>query len=439
MKLRRQSSFSVSFMLAASMLILSMGIATAQEGESEASQRKTKQTAAMSEKVYKKLSEAQALADEDQFAAAKAKLDEVKNMSKLTPYETAQLYNFYGFVYYSQDNMREAISAYETVLAQPELPEGLRNQTIYTLAQLHFTTEDYGKAIELINQWLATQTNPAPEPFILLASARYQLEQYPQMIEPIERAMDIARSRDQPIKEQWWLLLRVAHFEMDNYPEVRDILEILVTNWPKKEYWTQLSAMYGELEQEKRQLAAYRSAYDQGLLVRSSELVQLAQLLLQAEAPFEASKVLDVGLNDDVVERVARNYRLLAQALQLAQEDRDAIPALQQAARLSDDGELDVRLAQSHLNLSQYDDCIDSAREGLNKGGLKRQDQAFVILGMCLVESKNYNEAKTAFSNAAKDKRSSKIASQWIRFIENEQERRRKLDESLKAVRTASN
>ena len=429
----------LTVMLAMALPALYIGSAGAQEGESEASQRKTKQTAAMSEKVYKKLSEAQALADEDQYAAAKAKLDEVKAMSKLSPYEMAQLYNFYGFVYYSQDNNEAAINAYETVLAQPDLPEGLRNQTIYTLAQLHFTIENYQQAIDLINQWLATQTNPAPEPFILLASARYSLEQYPQMIEPLERAMEIARSRDQQVKEQWWLLLRVAHFEMDNYTEVRDILEILVANWPKKEYWTQLSAMYGELEQEKRQLAAYESAYDQGLLVRSSELVQLAQLFLQAEVPFKASQVLKSGFDDEIVEEKASNYRLWAQALQLAQEDQDAIPALRQAARLSDDGELDVRLAQSHLNLSQYDECVSSAREGINKGGLKRRDQAYVILGMCLFESKNYNEAKTAFSNAAKDKRSAKIASQWLQFIESEQERQRKLDESLRAVRTASN
>ena len=68
--------------------------------ESEASQQKTKQTAAMGEKVYNKLAEAQALAEAEDYVAAEVLLDEVRNMSKLSAYETAQLYNFYGYIYY---------------------------------------------------------------------------------------------------------------------------------------------------------------------------------------------------------------------------------------------------------------------------------------------------------------------------------------------------
>ena len=47
------------------------------------------------------------------------------------------------------------------------------------------------------------------------------------------------------------------------------------------------------------------------------------------------------------VTKNAKNYRLLSQAWMLSQEDERAVPALKEAARLSDDGELDVRLGNT--------------------------------------------------------------------------------------------
>jgi tetratricopeptide (TPR) repeat protein len=419
-------------------LALCLPVQAQQSGESEESQQETRRTGSISEKVYRKLAEAQELADAENYAGARAILDEVKANPKLSPYETAQLYNFYGFVYYAQDRFQDSIRAYETVLKQPDIPPGLRDQTLYTLAQLHFTTENWAKAIDLVKQWMASAANPGPEPYILLGSAYYQTENYRAMIEPIERAMEIARERDVEVKEQWWLLLRVAYYELDDYKKVKDILEVLVVNWPKKEYWTQLSAMYGELDNERGQLAAYRAAYDQGLLIRSNELVQMAQLLLQAEVPYKAARVLEKGLEDGVVDKTSDNYRLLAQSWQLAAEDKKAIPALKTAAGLSSDGDLDHRLAQSYLNLSQYDNCIEAARDALRKGGLRRVDSANIVLGMCLFEQDRYEDAKKAFRAAAKDDRSRTTANQWLQFINSEQERERQLQESLKQVRSAS-
>lgn len=412
-------------------------VAVAQEGEGERQQQATKRTGSMSEKTYKKLAEAQELADAEDYSGARRILDELKASPKLSPYEQAQLYNFYGFIYYAQEDYKNSIASYQKVLEQAEIPQGLRDQTLYTLAQLYFTTENWQRAIELVNQWLATATNPGPEPYILLGSAYYSLERWQDMIPPIETAMRIARDRDAQVKEQWYLLLRAAYYEMDNFQKVKDILEILVVNWPKKEYWTQLSAMYGELKSERKQLAAYESAYDQGLLIRSNELVQLAQLFLQAQVPYKASRVLEKGFEADVIEKNASNYRLLANALQLAAEDRKAIPALKTAAGMSDDGQLYVRLANSYLNVSEFESCIESAQRGLDKGGLRREDNAYIVLGMCLFEKDQYEQAKKAFRSAARDKRSAKTANQWIQFIEREQDRQKQLEQSLRRVRSA--
>ena len=409
-----------------------------ESGESQASQQKTRKTPAMREKVYTKLSEAQACSEADDMNCARRLLDQVREMKDLNSYEMAQMWNFYAFIYYSQDNYREALRAYENVLAQPDLPPALEQGTMYTLAQLYFTSEQYQKALDMLDRWFGVAENPSPDAYILKAQGYYQLERYREGIAPTLQAIDIARSRNQAPKENWYLLLRVFHYELEDYPKVRDVLEILATSWPKKDYFTQLAAIYGELDEESKQLHAYEAAHAAGWLERGSELVQLAQLFLQAEVPYKAAKVMETGLDEGTIDGSASNWRLLSQAWTLAQEDEKAIPALQKAAQLSNDGILDVRLAQSYLNLDRYEPCVESARKGLRKGNLRRTDSANVVLGMCLYELKRYNEAKTAFRAAAQDRRSAKTAGQWMQFIDKEVERERQLRDAMKPL-TASN
>ena len=132
---------------------------------------------------------------------------------------------------------------------------------------------------------------------------------------------------------------------------------------------------------------------------------------------------LEQGINDGLIEKTESNYRLLSQAWTLAAEDEEAIPALQQAARLSQEGELNLRLGNAHLNLGQYGECVTAIREGIEKGGIKSPDNAQISLGMCLYNQKSYQEAIAAFREAGKTQRSRKISSQWVSVIESDLER----------------
>lgn len=423
--------------IAAVVLTAAAYVPVAYSQEGEGAQQQTRKTPAMREKVYTKLAEAQTLAEADNMSGARRLLDQVRNMTDLNSYETAQMWNFYAFIYYSQGNENEALAAYERVLQQPDLPIGLENTTIFTLAQLYAANDQYRKSNDMLNRWFRTAENPGPEPFILQAQNFYQLEQYRQGIQPAERAISVAQAQGKAVKEQWYMLLNVLYYQLENYRKVREILEILAANWPKKEYFTQLAAVYGELDMESRQIGIYEAAYEAGWLQSGSEVVRLAQLLMQSEVPYKAAKILEKGLNDEVVESTSSNWRLLSQAWTLAQEDEKAIPALQRAARMSNDGDLDIRLATSYLNLDRHEPCVDSARQALNKGGLRRRDTANIILGMCLYELKRYNEARQAFRTASQDSRSTQQARQWLSFIDGELARQKQLRDAMAPVSTA--
>ena len=161
------------------------------------------------------------------------------------------------------------------------------------------------------------------------------------------------------------------------------------------------------------------------------DLSDSAQLLLGADIPIKAANIMQEGLDSGVVESTETNWRILAQAWQLAQEDEQAIPAMVRAASLIDNGEVDLRLAQSYQNLARYEECVDSARTSMQKGELRREDQANMILGACLFELGEFGPARTAFEAARRDNRSQQNANAWIEYVNIEEDRERQLAAAL--------
>jgi hypothetical protein len=424
------SLISAHLLLAGSVLFV--GFDAAAQNQGSGAEQETRKTPAMRERVYQPLTEAQACAEMDDMACAQQHLERVRRMTDLNSYELAQMWNFYAFVRFSQDDFPGAIEAYENVIRQPDLPLGLETSTVYALAQMYVQQERFQEGLDMLNRWFSLSENPAPEPYVLKAQIHYQMQQYREGIEPIQTAMEIAQRQNKQIQEGWYQLLNVFYFELEDYPNVIRTLTTLVENWPKKDYLVQLAGMYGQEGQERQQLALYEAAYEANWLTRGQEVVNLAQMLLQAEIPYKAAVMLERGLEDRSIESTEANWRLLSQAWQLAQEDEKALPALTRAAGLADDGELDVRLAQSYANLAQWENCAEAARNGLRRGGLSRTDQANLLLGNCLAELKRYDEARTAFQAAARDERSRRGAQQWLQYIQNEQDRERQIQQAMR-------
>jgi tetratricopeptide (TPR) repeat protein len=420
-------------------LIATLAIAPgyAQE-ESERDRRdnqKTKQAQAVSKEVYESIQKAQELVDAKDLNGALRIVERLYDPEKLTNYEQANVLNYLGFIHYSLDNIPAAMSTYQKMIKGPELEPQLLKQTTYTLAQLYTMQEDYNRALSMLDDWFKLEENPQPEPYILKAQNLYQLQRYGEIVEPVETAMTVAREKGKEVKEEWYSLLNFAYFQLENYKKVRDIQKILLNNWPKKNYWFSLAGAFTELGEDRNLIKAYDSAYTQGMLEKEAEFVTMAQLYLQAEVPYKAATVLEEKMKAGVVTETEKNYRLLSQALMLAMEDEKAIPALTKAAALAEDGELDIRLGNSYLNIGDYSGCARAVRRGLDKGDLKNPDYAYISLGMCLYNLREYSDAKNAFREAGKTDRSRRTSSQWITVIDADVERNRQIAEAERAAR----
>lgn len=410
-----------------------IGNASAQEPKKE---RETRKTPALRNNIYEKLAEAQVFAEAKQYVEAQEVLDDMldatSKKSKLNGYELANVYNTYAYLRYVVEDYEGALNYYQKVIDQrPDIPLALEVGTLYTVAQLYFLQEKWERGIDTLIQWMSLSETPSTNAYVLLANGYFQLKDYDRSLENIQIAIQREEAAGKLPKEQWYNLARFIHFDRNNYAEALDILEILIMYYPKKQYWVQASHLYGEEKDDARQLAILEASYEQNLLDRSQDIVLLSQLYLNAEVPFPAALVLEKGFADEVVETESKNYELAGVAWRQAQEVAKSLPMLEAAASKSEKGELYARLGNVYLDVDKNKDAVDALLKGLDKGGVKRPDQARLALGMAYFNLGDFSAARRAFREARKDERAKSYADQWLKYISSEE---RRLEELAKDI-----
>ena len=427
----RAASSALAVVSALAMLFAGAVLVAVPAGTAQAQEEKARQVQALRERVFQSLAKAQEMMEAEDYAGAKRELGQVRGIADLNSYELGQILYFSGLIEYQQDNLAAAVRLFEQAVALPELPQGFRTDTIWALVQLAMAAEQYRKVLEYGNEWLKTAENPSGDPFYLLAVAHYQLKEYRKTVEMMDRAIQIKERDGNFAREDWYGLLRAGLHELGDTRRLRSVLELLVARWPKKEYWIHLSTIYGELNEERKQVAALEVIYEAGWMTRENEVLQLAQLYMQRGGAYKGARMLEKGMEGGLIERNERNYRLLAQAWMQAQDDRRSIPPLREAAQRSNDGQLYLQLAQSHLNLYEYNECVEAARTAIGRGGLRRPGHANIVLGTCLLELQRFDPAREAFRAARSDSNTRSSADRWIDFIDREVARKRDIEQQL--------
>lgn len=408
--------------------------AVAQDDKPKKDQRETRRTPALRNKVYEKLAEAQTLAEAKDYAGAAVILNDMiaeDGKRALNSYELANVYNLFAFLAYATEDYPQSLRYYEQVIAQPDIPLAMEINTRFTIAQLYFVQEKWQQGIDAMLVWFDLNEKPNAGAYVLLAQGYYQVKKYDLALENVETAISMHEGEGKLPKEQWYNLARFLYFDKEDFDSALDVLNTLIIYYPKKQYWVQASHLYGEKKEEQKQLALMEAAYEQGFLDRSSELVTMAYLYLNAEVPYYAGSVIEQGFKDELVDDKSKNYELGGSAWAQAREVAKSIPMMEKAAAKSDEGELYVRLGNVYLDGDQFAKAADSVNKGLKKGGVKRPDQARLVLGMAYFNLGEYNKARKAFRDAGKDDRSEKYAKQWIAYVSSEEERQRELEKDL--------
>ena len=463
---------------------LPVGVSFGDAVQAAQEKKKTRKVPAMREKTYKKLAEAQLMVDPDSIPREEGEpapvpkgtpqdavlmLLDLMGSKGLNSYEKAQIWNTLAFAYYTLDDMPKTVNAYEQILKQGVISEALELGSLRALFQLYYADEKYLKAIKYIDRFQALQAVPDPQITFFKATAYYQLENFREslkqaiLVEELAVARRAARLESsmeamsngkvsdekmpeaklalqklqakQAVKENWWYLQVVLYNELEDVDSVIRVLETLIVNYPKKQYWMHLAGMYSEKGQDDASLSAYYAAYIQDFLVRESEIVMMAQRLLGADNPYEASLVLEKGLKSKAIEENEKNLRLLATAYTLSQETNSAIDAWRDATKYAEDGDLHFRLAQALSAQDRHKEAVKAYSDAQKKGDLKKPGDVAFWKGISQMQLERWDSATKSFRNASKlDKKKSKQSRQYIRYISGEKRRQEELRKMIEGV-----
>ena len=75
------------------------------------------------------------------------------------------------------------------------------------------------------------------------------------------------------------------------------VLETMISMWPKQEYYVQLASLYGRVGDFDRQLELYEISFAMGWLTETSQFIELARLLLRSDRYDEVDDILGKALD----------------------------------------------------------------------------------------------------------------------------------------------
>lgn len=370
----------------------------------------------MTERSHNTLTKLYELVAEEKYVEAVDGFNTLLERTKSDAYTQAVVLQAIGHVRASQERYDEAVNYFKQSVNLDILPNRTQYQVMFQIAQLEVIQDQFRAGLQSLDRWFQATDEISVSAYELQANAYANLEEYRPAITSIKKAIAMC---DTP-KESWYNLLLAMHFELKEYPEAAEVLEILVAMVPEKRiYWTQLSSMYMQLKLDKKALATLALAHRRGLLDQESDYVQLYQLYGFMEIPYKAAEILQEGLDKGIIEPTKQRWEDLANAYYAARELDNALVAFEKAADLSLDGKLDMQRAYLLVELERWGQAREALAAAIEKGGLSDREtgNALVMHGMALYELCDGDAAETQFRQALRHESSRSSAQQWINHL----------------------
>jgi hypothetical protein len=364
----------------------------------------------LNSKVQKALAAAQEAIQAKDWAKASADIDTARAVEDKGPYDEFMIHELTGYVALNQKNYPVAATSLEAALKTGYVPAADAPQRAKVLSQLFFQTEDYPKAIEYGNQYLAA----APSDQVmgdLVARGYYLQKDYTNARTVARKVVDASPKPS----EQLLQVLLASNLELDDRPQIFATLELLVKHYPQPKYWNDLlnnQLFASNSDRELRSL--YRLMEDTNSLDKGEEYAEMATALVGGGFPSEAQRVLEKAMAQGLLtgHDKARAEQELERARSGAASDRKELAGADAALAAAKTGNEMVALGKLYFSTGDYTKAADAIQKGLAKGGVSDADDANTLLGIALARSARPADAVQAFQ-AIKDPRLSELGRLW--------------------------
>ena len=360
---------------------------------------------------------------DEEEAEAKAEAKDLLlgiNLKRAKPYGKARVLCTLGAVEVQDGNNEQALDYLEQCVEVDALPPEDQLRNLFMVGQLQTMLERYDDAIVTLEKWIAQVETPAPSSYYTLAVTYYQAGRPEDSLAPAKKAVEL--SVDTP-RESWYRLLLSLYLSSSEYDEALALLDDIIIAYPKKDYWSQMAAIYSQKDDMGKSLAVQQLAKGEGFISESRDLLRVAQMLMVQGLPHRGAEVMKTGLDDGSIEPTRQAYQTYSDTLLQSREWALAVDPLAKAAEMEENGRLFVRLAQVNIQLGRWGDARNALDDAFDKGDLSDEGQAHILYGIAAFNDKKWNSATRAFGRAERFDGTRETAGKWKAYVEREKAR----------------
>lgn len=309
-----------------------------------------------------------------------------------------------------------AIQALESVYGRVGGAE--QGQVAEQIASAHAQARNNGKATEWLNKAMQAGNNSAGVRQ-LQAYLQSTSGDYGAIARDAGAAVSAAEQAGRRPDEGDLLRLADAQQRTNNVNGYSNTLEKLLSYYPKKEYW---NAYLGRLPRkpgfaDRFHLDVLELKLASGTLSKTDEFMEMAQLALQAGLPSDGRRIVEQGYKAGALgtgPEAARHQRLKDLALKKEAEAKAGIAARAAEAANQKAGDDLVKVGYAYVSMGEVDQGIKLIEQGIAKGGLKRPEDAKLLLGKALMQSgKNKPKAVQMLRSVKGTDGAAEIARLW--------------------------
>jgi tetratricopeptide (TPR) repeat protein len=338
----------------------------------------------------------------------------------MNDFEKSTVLNFYTNYYLTTENYVEAVKIFEELLTIETLRTDTRLRTLRSLGQLYAAEENWQNSIRYYEEWRDLSDVEDSVVFRGLSYAHYQLEEYVPARDFWLSYLDMKFNDREPVERDDYAYLNGLYFTLEDFESALDLTKTMIVKFDNKTDWQNLSAIYATLENDERRVESLNLYYLKGLLDDETRFLNLGQSLAGIEVPYSGAKIIQEGLESEVIETNVDNMITFTQMLLIANElDKAVIPATQ-AAELDETGNAYDTLGYLHYVMNNFEESAEAFRAAIEKGDLKDDSDTYLFLARALLELQLFDEAKDATLKASEagDERSTKSAQDFLKLIE---------------------
>jgi outer membrane protein assembly factor BamD (BamD/ComL family) len=361
-------------------------------------------------KMLKPLKAAQEAIGAKNWEAALASLAEAQAIEPKTPYEAFMVDELGWYARIQTKDYKGAAETLERAVSSGFVAEADLPQRYKALSQINYQIQDYPKAVDYGNKYLAAAPGSV-DVATLVAQSKFLQNDFAG-----ERAtVDEVTAKQEKPDEQLLLIGLRSSYELKDRPATVRSLESLVRYYPATKYWEDLlnNQLY-ETKSDRDLRALYRLIFDTQTMNRPDEYSEAAATLTSGGFPTEAKKVLEQGIAAGAFqgEGLTRAKADLQRAQSGADADRKELPGADQALATAKTGNEMVAMGKLFFSVGEYGKAADAFQKGVAKGGVTDVDDANMLTGMAHARAGKSAEALAAF-DAIKDTKLAEVARLW--------------------------